>query len=518
MSDLDAFLDAQSERNSSGLDAFLDQHAQETQQTTQGQDYQRKPWYSDLGSSAASVADIVAGVVPAVIQTGTYAGARTLQQTPEQATALSQKAAAPFEQPFGRAFGVTESPAYKQEASRQILDFIGNNISKGTKWISQQTGLPETDVANMANTLSFAVGPEAARVVKGEGTNLLHPIVKAEAEQVATKQAQNVVRDKIWEDSRKAGFVVPKSAVEPTTATSIKERAVGKEALSQKAQLKNQDVTNDLIRKEFGISKDTPLSEELFDNMRNEAGKAYEEVKNLPLQQIEVYNPNLGMNQSKQLNPKQIVEDLRQSRADARDYWKAYKRNADPETQKKAIAMDSKSANLEFQLDQVVQAANRPELANNLRDSRTKIAKIYAVENAFNPASQNIDPVALGRMLDKGIPLTGNLRTVGDFSRRFPGYVKEGSKLTSPGADAADTVAAFFATLLKHPVAAATSLLRAPARSVMLSEPYQNMLVKPNYGPNSLITGARNALANTAVLSAATAPVSTNMLKNQGQQ
>lgn len=396
-------------------------------------------------------------------------------------------------------FGINPAQTLRQIPANMLVAGTAGGAGQA---VTEATGSPTAGVLT-----SLAVGG---------GANLLRPQAQAAIKRTAAEKAANAVKDKIWEDSRKAGFAVPKSAVAPTTIASIKERAVGKQALTQKAQLKNQDVANDLVRKEFGISKDTPLSEELFDNMRNDAGKAYEEVKALPVQQVEIYDQNLGMNKSTQLIPSEIVEELRQARADARDYWKQYRRNADPETQKKAIAMDSKSADLESRLDKAVQAAGKPELADNLRQARTKIAKIYAVENAFNPASQNVDPAMFGRMLDKNIPLTGNLRTIGDFSRRFPGYVKEGSKLTSPGADAADTVAAFFATLVRSPLAAGAALLRAPARSAMLSGPYQNTFVKPSYGPNSLIAGAQNVLANTSLpANALLAPASINALRNQ---
>lgn len=507
------------------------------QQTTQTQPYQRQPasWGEVIQGAPYRA---VAGLTDLIVNTPEnianlakmgYGTAVTMAGHPE----LAPEVTAPTT-PVTTALETTGAYGYPQIAGKQLTpaqritdvalqsSLFGINPAQTFRQIPANMLVAGT-AGGTGQAVTEATGSPTAGVLTslavGGATNLLRPQAQAAIERTAAEKAANVVKDKIWEDSRKAGFVVPKSAVEPTTITSIKERAVGKQALSQKAQLKNQEVTNDLVRNEFGLSKDTPLSEELFDNMRNEAGRAYEEVKNLPIQQIEVYNQNLGMNQPKQLIPSEIVDELRQSRADARDYWKQYKRNADPETQKKAITMDAKSADLESRLDQVVQAAGKPELATNLREARTKIAKIYAVENAFNPASQNVDPVMLGRMLDKNVPLTGNLRTIGDFSRRFPGYVKEGSKLTSPGADAADTVAAFFATLVRNPVAAGAALLRAPARSVMLSEPYQNMFVKPNYGPNSLISGAQNVLANTALSpNAFLTPASVNALRNQGQQ
>jgi hypothetical protein len=44
------------------------------------------------------------------------------------------------------------------------MDFIGANIGKGAKYISEKTGIPESDVANMMGTGLFAVAPAAATV------------------------------------------------------------------------------------------------------------------------------------------------------------------------------------------------------------------------------------------------------------------------------------------------------------------------------------------------------------------
>lgn len=119
------------------------------------------------GRAAASLADTtIGGVIPGVAGMVTYAGARAAGQTPEQATATQQQVVSAVDRPFGKAFGVTETPEYKGEASQQIMNFIGANIEKGADWISKQTGVPKADVENMMQTATLAVPGGVKAAVK----------------------------------------------------------------------------------------------------------------------------------------------------------------------------------------------------------------------------------------------------------------------------------------------------------------------------------------------------------------
>ncbi len=118
-----------------------------------------------LGAATASLADVtIAGIIPAVAGPLTYAGARALQLSPAEAAAAEKSVVGALEKPFGKTFGVTEEPAYKGELSREIMDFIGENIGKGAKYIAEQTGLPESDVANLIGTGLVGVAPAAVKV------------------------------------------------------------------------------------------------------------------------------------------------------------------------------------------------------------------------------------------------------------------------------------------------------------------------------------------------------------------
>jgi len=102
---------------------------------------------SKLGQGAASLADVtLGGVIPQVAGMVTYGGARAIGQTPEEASKTQQQVVSAVDKPFGKAFGVTETPGYKGEASQQLMNFIAENVGKGADYISQQTGIPKQDV------------------------------------------------------------------------------------------------------------------------------------------------------------------------------------------------------------------------------------------------------------------------------------------------------------------------------------------------------------------------------------
>lgn len=123
--------------------------------------------FRQLGQAGASLYDVtLGGIVPGIVEPVTYAGARAFGQTPEQAKETSAAAAAPFESPMGRFFGVTETPGYQTEATRRLFDFIGENFQEVAAWIAEKTGLPTSDVENMMGTVAAGAGVKAAPSVQ----------------------------------------------------------------------------------------------------------------------------------------------------------------------------------------------------------------------------------------------------------------------------------------------------------------------------------------------------------------
>ena len=122
---------------------------------------------TQFGRAAASFYDTtIGGIVPGIVEPVTYAGARAIGRTPEQAKEISTAAAAPFEASMGKTFGVTETPEYQSEATRRLFNFVGENFQKGAAWIAKETGLPATDIENMMGTVAAGGGIKAAPAVQ----------------------------------------------------------------------------------------------------------------------------------------------------------------------------------------------------------------------------------------------------------------------------------------------------------------------------------------------------------------
>lgn len=67
--------------------------------------------------------------------------------------------------PAGNLSGTTDTPGYRNELSGQIMRGAGEHvIAPAVKSVAEATGLPETDVTNMANIGMLAAGPKMGKV------------------------------------------------------------------------------------------------------------------------------------------------------------------------------------------------------------------------------------------------------------------------------------------------------------------------------------------------------------------
>lgn len=121
---------------------------------------------AQVGQGIAALGDVtIGGVLP---MAGYVAQAVTRPfTTPQKAEQIGQTISSAVAQPFGKAFGVTETAGYKGEALSSLMGFVGENASKGADWISKKTGLPVEDVNNMMTSLGLYGGARLAPKVGG---------------------------------------------------------------------------------------------------------------------------------------------------------------------------------------------------------------------------------------------------------------------------------------------------------------------------------------------------------------
>ena len=153
----------------------------------------------DLALGGASLADqTIGGILPMAGQV-TQAIARPFT-TPQRAEQIGGAVTSALEKPFGKTLGAlgvgqgTESPAYKQEMMRSVMDaFAQKGIEPTAEAIAKTTGMPIEDVRNMLGTTMIGVAPtvgkygakgfNAAREVAGDVRSQMQ-------QQLAARQTQ----------------------------------------------------------------------------------------------------------------------------------------------------------------------------------------------------------------------------------------------------------------------------------------------------------------------------------------
>jgi hypothetical protein len=245
----------------------------------------------------------------------------------------------------------------------------------------------------------------------------------------------------------------------------------GKAAVGQEAAVRNQQKTNDLARKAVELPEDTAISVQALEGQREKFSAPYREVAKI--------DPEAA----------RALEDLKQTRFDANANYRYYEVNPNPEILAKAKELSSKANALEKYIQDIAQNAGKPDLVSELRQARQKIAKTYDVERALNVATGDVSARVLGGMVDKGKPLSGGLETAGKFQQAFPSYMREGEKVPPPGVSKSEAIASALFGLGGYQAMgpygaamAALPLASGPARSLVLSGPYQR-LTTPSYQP-----------------------------------
>ncbi len=318
--------------------------------------------------------------------------------------------------------------------------------------------------------LGAVIGGVAPTAIKAAGAlgDRVGANMNAKMAEELKRYAQNAPKNETIERALKAGYIIPPASVDPTMKNRVLESVSGKLATQQLASTRNAEVTAALLRKGLGMADDAPLNRGSLESLRKTAGTAYKEVADL--------SPNAAAD----------LEALKQARNDAQGWFKAYNRSASPDDLAKAKQFRATAESLEQALEGYAQAANRPELIPALRDARKQIAKTYTVERGLNDASGSVDARVLGRLYEKGAPLTDELETVGRFASAFPTVSKTAQQIGSPDAHNLRSMAALLmggggaAAAGPAGLAAAAVPFVAPplARKAMFSKGAQQALIQ----------------------------------------
>ena len=411
---------------------------------------------TQLGRSAASLADVtVGGIVPAVVQQVGYPLAR-LNRSPEQAQAATARLVSAVESPVGKAFGVTDTPEYQQEAGRQLIDFIGQNFQKGAKWIAEKTGLPQSDVENylgtatvaapaavkpVAKTVKQAVAPVVEKAVIGAKMPF-EPRMQARRERQSAEDYARGPQIDAAADAQRLGIVLNPTDIQPTVGPKLLSMAAGPRAPEALANA-NKNQVRKVALGDMNLPETTQLnSTKPFQQARAQVAAPYEQVKKLPIQQaddamvqrLEALRTDLDVIGAKEYAPaiskivddaiaktqtgltgEQLLKNISVLRERAR---KTYNNKAAT-----TEALDIADTNLKVatELESMIDnSIFNPKLLGEFRDARQKMARTYAYEGATDLNTGMVDVGKLARITAKDNALTGDIASLGKIAGNFP--------------------------------------------------------------------------------------------------
>ena len=409
-----------------------------------------------LARGAASLADTTLGsVIPGAVQFLGYPLAR-VGRTPEEAQAATKRISAPFEQPFGRTFGVTETPEYQQEASRQLIDFIGQNFQKGAKFISEQTGLPQPDVENIIGSLTMAAPkavPAAARVASEAAAPTIEragiaarmpfePMLQARRERMSAEDYARGPQIDAAAEAQRLGIALNPVDIQNTMGTRFTTATAGPRGPEALARANKNQIRN-IALADLDLPKTTQLdSKAAFDQARMKVAEPYNQVSKLPtmtaddatraaLNNLRPDESLIGSDRyAKAINGiiddankkveagltgADLLKNVQTLRQRARKVYN--NKNAD------LAALDLADTNLAVAnvLETMIESnIFNPKLLDQFRTARQKMARTYVYEGATDLNTGMVDVAKLARITAKDNALTGDVASLGKIAGNFP--------------------------------------------------------------------------------------------------
>lgn len=391
---------------------------------------------------------------------------------------------------------------------------LATRVTGGAITGGASAGLVNPEDAGMG----AAIGGAAPVVLKGLGMagGSLNRLVSGPAQPADALQAVQAARN--------VGYVIPPTQAKPTLANRLLEGFSGKLTTAQNASAKNAGVTDSLAAQALGLAPDAKITPDLLNSVRKTAGQAYDAIGQTgaitpaasytqaldniaaPFLKTAQGFPNAKASpvidlveslKSPSFDASSAVEKIKQLRTAADDAFRSG--NTDVARASKAAA-----GALEDAVESHLQTIGAPDLLQNFRDARQLIAKTYTVEKALNTTTGSVDARKLGALIERGKPLTDELKQAGDFANRFPKAAQTVEKMGSlPQSSPLDwAVSGGISAATANPAMLAGVLARPAARSLALSNLVQNRLATPT-GNNRLAELLSNPDAQQMLLRAA---------------
>lgn len=372
-----------------------------------------------------------------------------------------------------------------------------NRMVGGSATGGAAAGLVDPEYAPAGAMIGGAL-PVAAQAAGRAGQALRGPTMPV------TQQTRDVAARGMAE-----GYIVPPSQVNPSFFNRTLESISGKHSTAQIASIRNQATTERLVRKSLGLADDLPLSRETLGQYRSAQHAAgYDPVRQIGaipaskgfVDKLDDIAAEVGKAKSNipAVRRDDVIKLVDQNRVpsfdsgDAVDAIRAMRENADQAYRKGDNIVGKAYKGIadayEVALDDALQQSGNPQLLAAYREARQQIAKSFTVEKALREGAGTLDARVIARELQKGKPLSGELKTVGQFANTFDKAAQPPHLIGSPDVhnlrSYASAGGAGMGFLSGGPVtaaigAAAPFVAPPAARSIMFSPSVQQGLLRP---------------------------------------
>ena len=362
-----------------------------------------------------------------------------------------------------------------------------------------ESRLKNTEIGAAIGTLGTAAIGKIGKYFQGK--------MDLSQQAMEASQKANAYSDHLLSRAKEMGYVLPPQQAKPGMLNNILSSFSQEGPLNKLLSVKNQNVTNRAVRESLGISKSAPLTDATLHAIRTQAGEAYQAIKSVQapivtdaafmkriaglrgdIQQAVKEFPELvktpqvealmGGLAKKEFSPTAALEVVKVLRNDA---VSNLRNSIDPEKLALGLAQRKAAKAVDDLVARNLRRMGKTHLANAYKQSRQIIARTYDVQSALDETTGNVSAPYLARLMGKGSPLTGQLRTVAEMGKRF----RQSMNLPPGGGMPAELsgIDMMFGLLgvlgTGHGYAASLVFARPGLRHLLASGAYQKLLVNP---------------------------------------
>ena len=258
---------------------------------------------------------------------------------------------------------------------------------------------------------------------------------------VTRPAAKPTPRQQVAANAAEEGYVTPPSVRGEAGAAGLAEGLGGKIKTGQQAIETNQVVTNRLASRAVGLPEEVPVTIDVLQGIRTQAGQAYEAVRGVGQVFTDTaFRRDLSAATARFRSAAKdfpelakseiidIVDGLRVAEFDAAsgiDAISLLRNRGDVAFRggDKALGNAYRAAaeSIETVMERHLGRGGDPALVDGFRQARQQIAETYSVQEALQGRiTGEVSATQLAAQLKKGNPLTGDLRTIADFANTFP--------------------------------------------------------------------------------------------------